>query len=338
MKNNKNFLFAILSMLAISSLVACGGGNKPTPSSSQPEEEEEERPLEIGDTVKEWIDSSKYEGLPMDVPEGITGTREIVDDFGNGDNVSLHYSIKAGSDGTGYIDSGVVEEPLFTEDDGKNGDIISLFVYIPANSNLAELKLEIYSSPGQGWNSNQEVVEGTKVEVNSDKQEKWIRLEGSFDCLYTFGSVRLNYTPVDAAQEVEFYVDNVNITLGEETVETEYTSVEGESLYQAFEDYFKVGACMSASMLRNTTLRKIAKEQFNSLTAEILIALNVFSQILTISAVEHEETGTKVFTNLEYKPMAFFLHSSVTPLITLGTLSKFDRGFPGSSRSGEYPK
>ena len=266
MKNNKSFLYAILSMLAISSLVACGGNkSKFVPA----EDDDEEVPLEVGDTVKEWRNSSKYEGLPMDVPEGITGTREIVKDFGNDDKVSLHFSVKASSSGTGYIDSALVAEPLFTEDDGKNGDIISLFVYIPSNSNLAELKLEILSSATSSWNStNQDSFEGTKITVNDEKEEKWIRLEGSFDSLNTFGSVRLNYTPVDTSKEAEFYVDDINITYGEETVKTEYTSIEGESLYKKYEDYFIVGTELSASMVKNTKYRQITKEQFSSVTAE----------------------------------------------------------------------
>ena len=63
------------------------------------------------------------------------------------------------------------------------------------------------------------------------------------------------------------YIDDIEIVLGEETVETGYV-YNDESLYQTYEDYFKVGTCMSANMLQNTTLRKILKNDFNSVTAE----------------------------------------------------------------------
>ena len=264
MKINKSFLYAILSMVAISSLVACGKSH--SNNSNNTPDEEEERELEIGDTVKEWKSSKDSATLPLDVAEGGTGTREIAQDFGNQDEESLHYSVKSNS---GYLTT-EMSNPYFQEFDAKNGDIISLFVYIPSNNNLKSLELELNSIPygGSGWGNSgtPDTIKGTKIEVNSEKENKWIRLEHSYDTLYNLGSIRLNFVAVDADQNVEFYVDDINITLGEETVETKYTT--GESLYKKYEDNFLVGTCMSMNMLRNSEYRRIAKEQFNSITAE----------------------------------------------------------------------
>ena len=209
MKNNKSLFYAVLSLLSISSLVACGGsGNTPNSGSrNSTSEEEEERELEIGDTVKEWVSSSDYDELPLDVPEGGTGTREIVKDFGNEDQESLHYSVKSNS---GFLTT-AVSEPYFSEFDAKNGDIISLYVYIPSNSNLSSLQIE-----ARATSNSDNSFKGNKLEVNEDKEEKWIRLECSFNTLSNLDSIRLNFVPADSNQEAEFYVDDINITLGEE--------------------------------------------------------------------------------------------------------------------------
>ena len=47
MKKYKTFLFAAFPILAMSLLTGCGNANHQS-------EPEEEKPLEIGDTVKEW--------------------------------------------------------------------------------------------------------------------------------------------------------------------------------------------------------------------------------------------------------------------------------------------
>lgn len=265
MKINKSFLCAILSMVAISSLVACGA-NKKNNSTNQPEEEEEEVELEIGDTVKEWRSSSDFQSLPLDIAKGGTGTKEIVDDFGHDDQQSLHYRVKSGD---GYFTT-EIDNPYFLEFDAKNGDIISLYVYIPSESNIATLSLSLisisYSTGGWG-NTATDTISKSVLEVTSDKQEKWIRLEESYDSLYNLGSIRLNYVPADSTKEVELYVDDINITFGAETVETEYKYNE-ESLCKAYEDYFIVGTALSNSMVRNSEFRKITKHNFNSVTAE----------------------------------------------------------------------
>ena len=263
MKKHQAFLFAVLGALSLSCLAACGG-KAPEP--------EEEKPLEIGDTVKEWKSDKDFNKLPIAAPAdsgSLKGEATITDDIGHDDSCSLEFDFQASANG-GYISSDAVEDLYFTEDDAKNGDIISLYVYLPAEHNVASLQLELHSSAySSGWNgSSEDVIEGTKLAIDETKEEKWFRLEQSFDTLYTFGSVRLKFTPKEADKNVKFYVDDIHIMYGAETVETGYVSVEDECLYRTYEDNFIVGTCMSASMLRNTTLRKIAKEQFNSITAE----------------------------------------------------------------------
>ena len=263
MKINKSFLMTALSLLAISTLVGCGGKSNSS-NSSQPQEEEE-KPLEIGDTVKEWTKVDDSEDLPFDIPSG-TGTRKIVDNFGAYDEYSLHFEVKSSAN---YLTT-EIEEPYFKEFDAKNGDIISLYVYIPSNSNLTSLELELRSitiGGGYGSNGTAETIKGTKLEVNADKENKWIRLEGSYDTLYNLGAIRLNYVPVDNDENVEFYVDDINITLGEETVETKY-EYKDESLCETYKDHFIVGTALSNDMVRNSEYRRITKHNFNSVTAE----------------------------------------------------------------------
>ena len=264
MKINKSFLMTALSLLAISTLVGCGG--KSNNASSSQSQEEEEKPLEIGDTVKEWVSSEDSDTLPLDVPEGGTGTRKITDSFGHNDQQSLYYSVKSNS---GYLTT-EVNEPYFSEFDAKNGDIISLYVYIPSSSNLSSLELElntITTGGGFGSSGTYDTFKGTKLEVSDEKQEKWIRLEGSYDSLKNLGSIRLNFVPIDSSQEAEFFVDDINITLGEETVKTKY-EYNDESLYKTYEDYFIVGTELSNDMVRNSEYRRITKDNFCSVTAE----------------------------------------------------------------------
>ena len=103
--------------------------------------------------------------------------------------------------------------------------------------------------------------------VGEDNVEQWIRLVASFDTLETLGAIRLNYKVVNLSEYATFFVDDINITYGEETVATKY-EYNDESLYRTYQDYFKVGACMSSTMFHNTELRKIVKNDFNSITAE----------------------------------------------------------------------
>ncbi len=264
MKKYKSFLYVLLPVLAMSLLPGCNNNKNYEP--------EEEIPLEVGDTVKEWRSDKDFKDVPLGIPSdntALAGKGVIVKDFGNDDSCSLQFDLKA-SNSEGYISSDAIEEPYFTEDDAKNGDIISLYVYLPADHNISSLQLELHSSAyGSGWNgTSEDVIEGTKTTIDASKEEKWFRLEQSFDTLYTFGSVRLKIVPKEVSQNVKFFVDDIHIMYGEETIETGYTSEEDERLYKKYEDYFTVGTCMSGSMLKNTTLRKIAKDQFNSITAE----------------------------------------------------------------------
>ena len=259
MKTRKNFLCALLSLLSVSVLIGCKPQGIPVTSTS---EEPIDKPLEIGDTVKEWCSKADYELLPMDVSEGGTGLREIATNFGSNDDQSLHFEVKGSSNGEGYIGTDLVEEPYFIEDDAKNGDIISASVYLPKDNNLKSIELGL-----QPFNGNSAQIKGTKIEVTTEKEEKWMRLEGSFDTLETLGGIRIKYAAINKDQPVKFFVDDINIVLGEETKHTDY-DYKGESLSETYEEYFKVGACMSSSQLHNTENRKIAKHNFNSLTAE----------------------------------------------------------------------
>ena len=185
---------------------------------------------------------------------------EIVNDFGHEDNSALKYEV-AYTAKEAYLGSDLLEKPYFTEDDAKNGDIISLFVYVPENSNLTSLQMEVF--PISMNNS----LKSNLLTVTDDNINTWIRLMVSFDTLETLGAIRLNYKVANDGYTAGFYVDDINITLGEETVKTEY-QYNDESLYKTYEDYFKVGTCMSNQMMRNTEFRRILKDNFNSVTAE----------------------------------------------------------------------
>ena len=250
MNNKKRFLCSVVSLLSLSFLVACNS-NKNTTS-------EEPKPLEIGDTVKEWRTNYDLDSLPLGLAD-TNSKGEIVKDFGNYDNSSLKYEVKKSSNM--YLGSDLLEEPYFVEDDAKNGDIISLYVYVPLDGNVSSLQLEVFPS------SMNNSIKSDLLEIDSSLEQSWNRLMISFDTLETLGAIRLNYQITDGADSATFFVDNINITLGEETVKTGYEYNE-ESLCKAYEPYLKVGTCMSGRMLANTELRKITQHNFNSITAE----------------------------------------------------------------------
>ena len=250
MNNKKRFLCSVVSLLSLSFLVACNS-NKNTTS-------EEPKPLEIGDTVKEWRTNYDLDSLPLGLAD-TNSKGEIVKDFGNYDNSSLKYEVKKSNNM--YLGSDLLEEPYFVEDDAKNGDIISLYVYVPLDGNVSSLQLEVFPS------SMNNSIKSDLLEIDSNLEQSWNRLMISFDTLETLGAIRLNYQIADGADSATFFVDNINITLGEETVKTGYEYNE-ESLYKAYEPYLKVGTCMSGRMLANTELRKITQHNFNSITAE----------------------------------------------------------------------
>lgn len=250
MNNKKHFLCSVVSLLSLSFLVACNSKKNTT--------SEEPKPIEIGDTVKEWRNNYDLDSLPLGLAD-TNSKGEIVKDFGNYDNSSLKYEVKKSSNM--YLGSDLLEEPYFLEDDAKNGDIISLYVYVPSEGNVSSLQLEVFPS------SMNNSIKSDLLEIDSSLEQSWNRLVVSFDTLETLGAIRLNYQIADGADSATFFVDNINITLGEETVKTGYEYNE-ESLYKAYEPYLKVGTCMSGRMLANTELRKITQHNFNSITAE----------------------------------------------------------------------
>ena len=252
MKQNKSFLFAILSLLSISSLAACSSGRGS-------EDDWEEPTYEIGDSVRKWSSKKDFNDVPLKAPNGTDGTGEIYDGFGNEDESCLYYEVKAGSNGSGYIASNELKTPYFTDDDAKNGDIVSLYVYIPSDSNLSSLQL-------QALHGNNAAFSADTIQA-ADKTERWIRTAVVFDTLDTLSSIRLNYTAVDSSKPVKFYVDDIDITYGEETQANGYQS-KGESLCKTFKNYFRVGNIMSSNMYNNTKMRQILKDNFNSITAE----------------------------------------------------------------------
>ena len=142
MKIKKTFSAALLSALSLALLVGCGA--KATTSNEN--ESFEPKPLEPGDTVKEWKDDGDFEEAPL-APSGKTasgtGVAMIVNDFGNEDDCSIYYEVNEGSSDS-YIGSDALKTPFFTEDDAKNGDLISLYYYIPTGSNIKFIQLQAY--------------------------------------------------------------------------------------------------------------------------------------------------------------------------------------------------
>ena len=267
MKLNKLFLTAVFSTLAASLLMGCNIQPQKT-TSKQPsfvpaEDEEEEIVYEVGDTVKEWTSSSDFNKAPLAVPSSNagSGTGAIVNDFGQNDKCSLKYVVKTGGNNQGYLSSDALEELYFTDLDAKNGDIISLCYYVPSNSNVASLQLQVYPISGNN------AFSGELVTIEENNVNKWVRTLVSFDTLETLGSIRVSFKAVDSEKDITFFIDDINIEYGVETIKTGY-EYKDESLYKSFKDYFIVGTCMSANYNRSTEYRKIIKHNFNSVTAE----------------------------------------------------------------------
>ena len=251
MNYKKRLLCTVIPFLTASFLVGCNKNKQP--------ESSEQKPLEIGDTVKEWKSSKDYEEVPLGLINK-SSQSEIVNDLGHDDKSSIKYDVVYKAKET-YLGSDLLETPYFTEDDAKNGDIISLYTYVPDDSNIASLQLEVLPI------SMEKGMKSDLLTIDENTVNTWIRLVVSFDTLETLGAIRLNYTLVDTSYSASFYIDDINITLGAETVKTDY-EYKDESLYQTYEEFFKVGCCMSSQMLQNTELRKIARNDFNSITAE----------------------------------------------------------------------
>lgn len=254
MKNNKTLLVALLPALTISLLMGC---NKP--KESIPTSREREPAVEIGDIINAWTDKLDSKELPL-VSANKSNNGYIVDDFGNEDKESLLYEVQHASK-KDYLASELAETPYFKDEDAGNGDIVSLYVYVPLESNIASLQLEALTS------SMNDSYKSDLLEINENNSDTWIRLVAVFNTLETLGSIRLNYKLVNEAYTASFYVDDIETTLGEETVKTDYKS-NGESLYKEYEEFFKIGTCMPSRLFNNSMIRKIIKENFNSVTAE----------------------------------------------------------------------
>ena len=267
MKYSKFFLLAALSTLATSLLMGCNTNNtSPKNDSSEEEEEWEEIVYEVGDTVKEWRSNNDLDKSPLALADSSTGTVALSSEIGNEDSSSIECNINAE-----YITSEVLEEPYFTDNDAKNGDIISLYFYLPFDHNVKSLQLEALSSStfvvSQWGGSSGVSIKADEITVTDEKEEKWIRTALSYDTLETLGAIRFNIVRDEISKPAHFFIDNINITYGEETVETGYEDND-ESLCKAFEDYFIVGNIMSAGYQRNTKMREIILKNFNSITAE----------------------------------------------------------------------
>ena len=117
------------------------------------------------------------------------------------------------------------------------------------------------------WNGRASSVLGEALTVTSSLEGTWNPIEMTYDSLDMLGSLRINYTLTDSTKQGKILLDDIEITYGEETVKTKYVSND-ESLYETYEDYFKLGTCMSDTMVRNTEIRKITIDNFNSITAE----------------------------------------------------------------------
>lgn len=234
------------------------------PSSEQLQEPHEYHPTEIGDTVKDWWSKDQFASSPFGLPTGTangSGDVSIAEDFGLFDECSLLFDVKTGNNNKGYVGTDLIEEPYFDLFDAKNGDIISLSFYVPSGCNVASLQLVVYPS------SMNNPIEGDVINITDENEEEWLYTEVSFDTLESLGAIRIVYSAVESTENLSFYADDITIILGEETVKTGY-EFNDESLWQTYEDYFKVGTCLSSSSLKNSEQRRITKDNFNSVTAE----------------------------------------------------------------------
>ena len=234
------------------------------PSSEQSQEPHEYHPTEIGDTVKDWWSKDQFASSPFGLPTGTangSGDVSIAEDFGLFDECSLLFDVKTGNNNKGYVGTDLIEEPYFDLFDAKNGDIISLSFYVPSGCNVASLQLVVYPS------SMNNPIEGDVINITDENKEEWLYTEVSFDTLESLGAIRIVYSAVESTENLSFYADDITIVLGEETVKTGY-EFNDESLWKTYEDYFKVGTCLSSSSLKNSEQRRITKDNFNSVTAE----------------------------------------------------------------------
>ena len=248
MKHNKSFLLAALSLLSISSLAACSAG-------SNEDEPFEEPVYQVGDTVIQWTSEKDSKVVPLGIPEGVNGKAEIDKSFGNEDNQSLYFEVKGS-----YVATNEMEKPYINHEHAKNGDVISMYLYVPSDSNIDTLQMELL-------HGNNNAIAADSIKISENNTQKWFRTMAVFDTLDILTAIRLNFKPIDSSKPVQFYVDDLNITYGEETQKTGY-EFKDESLKEAFDGYLTIGNIMSSNMYNNTKMRQILKDNFNSITAE----------------------------------------------------------------------
>lgn len=248
MKHNKSFLLAALSLLSISSLAACSAG-------SNEDEPFEEPVYQVGDTVIQWTSEKDSKVVPLGIPEGVSGKAEIDKSFGNEDNQSLYFEVKGS-----YVATNEIEKPYINHEHAKNGDVISMYLYVPSDSNIDTLQMELL-------HGNNNAIAADSIKISENNTQKWFRTVAVFDTLDILTAIRLNFKPIDSSKPVQFYADDLNITYGEETQKTGY-EFKDESLKEAFDGYLTIGNIMSSNMYNNTKMRQILKDNFNSITAE----------------------------------------------------------------------
>ena len=258
MKRNRIILMTVLPLFSASLLLGCNNNKQ-----SQPNSEPIRDPIQegsrvfIGDTVKIWKDERYCDGSPLGFASQ-EGDALVIQGFGVDDIYSIKVNVNGTSAKKGAVTS-AIENPYFTEHDIDNGDIVSLYAFADENSNLSSLELELAMADGSS-------CKGTKIEFDSSTTNTWIRLAATHSSDQVLSAINLNYQTLDE-QNAAFYVDNIEVIYGEKTLENEY-AYNDESLYRTYQDYFKVGTCMSSRTASNSINRKLIKDNFNSITAE----------------------------------------------------------------------
>ena len=259
MKRNRVFLMSFLPLFSASLLIGCSNNKPVSQQSNEPPRDpvQEGSRIIIGDTVKIWKDERYCNGSPIGFP-GVGGETVVIQGFGVDDYYSIQVNANGTSSNKGFVSS-ATENPYFTENDVDNGDIVSLYVFANENSNLSSLELELLME-------DESTCKGTKIEFDSSTTNTWIRLTAIHTSDQPMSSINLNYVTLDE-QNATFFVDDIQVTYGEKVLENEY-AFDDESLFRTYQDYFKIGTCMSSRMASNSMMRKIIKDNFNSITAE----------------------------------------------------------------------
>ena len=266
----KKIILSLIPLMSTSLLIGCANNNNNNSQSQIIDEGEEwyrdpTIPLEVGDVAKEWKTSKSCEGLPMGIFEDsnlVAG--DVQYERGNGvdDSSCLLVNIQTNSKLSGYLSSKAVEKPFFKDSDVTNGDIVSLYVYVTSDSNIDSLQLELTEV------NSENSFKSNELQMDGDNYNRWIRLVSVFDSIGILNEIKLNVKTAteDAAY---FYIDDITVTFGEETEVAKSNYVYNyESLCGTYQDYFKVGTCLSSRMNQNQIYRKITKDNFNSVTAE----------------------------------------------------------------------